>query len=318
LSIEDDEVRSFDEVGARSTPMANADEPREPDVHESVIGLLLESYGLLGHGWRDALGVEACADDAPWNTSRELTEMSAPGDTLISFGENAAVLAGQAIRQHIGTLTRAYGPDPEMPDGGPEAHRWPHAAVYAPARAIAEGTALVGWLLDPEPERAERVQRAAQFALWSSPKRWRDTIEAAGLNVSADDNGTPMLALGEGARPLAPGALVKAVHGRRPQEKNSRWSKLLHNDPGLLAPMATIRFVSDGAYIGSQIREDQHLTLALDLTELIRTAGARQAAYWGRRVGTLPDACDRVRDNISTVLPGVEQFVQVRARAVFE
>ncbi|MGD9989343.1 hypothetical protein [Pseudonocardia sp.] len=308
MSLQDDEVRCPEVAG----------ETGAADVHESVLGLLVESYGLLGQGWRDALTVQECADDAPWNAGRELTDVGEPGDVLISFGENAAVLASQAIRQHIGILTRAYGSDPEVPDGGPEAHRWPHAAVYAPARAIAEGTALVGWLLDPEPGRAERVQRAARFALWSSPGRWTNTIETAGLSVGVDDNGTPMLETGEGARPLSPGTLVRAVHGSRAQRKNSRWSKLLHNDPGLLAPLASIRFDREGAHIGSQIREDQHLALALDLTELIRRAGARQAAYWGRSAGSLPEACDRVRDSISPVLPDVELYVQVRARAVFE
>ncbi|TQM09787.1 hypothetical protein [Pseudonocardia kunmingensis] len=308
MSLQEEEVPGPD-VGS---------EPEAPDVHESILGLLIESYGLLGQAWRDALAVQECADDAPWNTCRELTDMGGPGDTIISFGENAAVLSGQAVRQHIGILTRAYGSDPEVPDGGPEAHRWPHAAVYAPARAIAEGTALVGWLLDPGPGRAERVQRAARFALWSSPGHWTDIIETAGLTVGVDDNGTPMLASGEGARPLSPGALVKAVHGGRAQSKNSKWSKLLHNDPGLLAPLASIRFDRGGAHIGSQIREDQHLALALDLTELIRRAGARQTAYWGRSAGSLPEACDRVRDSISPVLPDVELYVQVRARALFE
>ncbi|MHA6628914.1 hypothetical protein ACU61A_26045 [Pseudonocardia sichuanensis] len=40
-------------------------EPEAPDVHESVLGLLIESYGLLGQGWRDALAVQGCADDLP-------------------------------------------------------------------------------------------------------------------------------------------------------------------------------------------------------------------------------------------------------------
>jgi hypothetical protein len=178
----------------------------------------------------------------------------------------------------------------------------------------------VGWLLDPDPDsdRAERILRASRFALWSSPKGWRTTVEAAGLAVRSDERGTPMVWTDEGSRPLSVGSLIKIVHGKEAVSCNSRWSKLVHNDPDLLAPLATIRFAAKGAYIGSQIREDQHYTPALNLTVLLRTAGERQAAYWGRSAADLPEACDRVIASITPVLPDVEAFVAQRAAAVFE
>src|SRR5947209_17047621 len=66
----------------------------------------------------------------------------------------------QAVTQHLGLLGRAYWLDPADPDGS-EGRRWLHAAPFAPARAAMEGTAMSGWLLDPEPDPDERVRRGA-------------------------------------------------------------------------------------------------------------------------------------------------------------
>jgi hypothetical protein len=295
----------------------NAGPEPKPNVHESVLGLLVENYAMVCAAWRSMLRVNVVSQHAPWNHARELTEMGGDADTLISFGENAAVLAAQAVGRHLGALARLYGPDPLVEPGAPDPDRWPHAAAYAPARAICEGTALIGWLLDPEPARPERIARAARFALWSSPKRWRDTIVGAGLAVSEDDNGTAVVCIGANPAPLSVGSLVKVVHGPAAVKRNSKWSKLLHNDPGLLAPLATIRCVGEGLHIGSQIREDQHLRLALDLVALLQTAGERQAAYWGRNAAELPEACERVRATIEPVLPAIEAWQRQRDAVLF-
>jgi hypothetical protein len=127
-----------------------------------VLGLLGDTYGLLRQAWWASLRARDCADDAPWNTWHDPDgQHGGAGDVLIRAGEHSAIMSAQLITRHLGLLGRAHGPDPAVPQGGPESDRWPYSAVYAPARAIAEGSGLVGWLLDPAAGRPERVRRGA-------------------------------------------------------------------------------------------------------------------------------------------------------------
>jgi hypothetical protein len=123
---------------------------------------------------------------------------------------------------------------------------------------------------------------------------------------------------GKGSGPLAPGNAVKLVHGGRMARTTQRWSKMLHNDPGLLGPRSTLRVGERCAYIGSQVREDEHLELARDIAALLRTAGKRQATYWGRSAAELLKACDRATVSIGDVLPDVAAYVDARHALMFE
>lgn len=293
-------------------------------IQQQTLGLLAGIYGLLRQAWWVSLRVQDCAVAAPWNTWHDADDPHGEWrDVLIRAGEHSAIMAAQAITRHLGLLGRAYGPDPAVPQGGPETDRWPYSSVYAPARAIAEGTGLVGWLLDPDAERDERVRRGAALALWSNPGDWTQYVQSAGLEVRRDPrpdglDGPPYVWTGEGSRPLAPGNVVKLIHGSRFARSTQRWSKMLHNDPGLLGPRSTLRVGEMGAYIGSQVREDEHLELARDIAALLRTAGQRQAAYWGRGAAELLEACDRATSSIGEVLPDIAAYVDARHARMVE
>lgn len=293
-------------------------------VQQLTLGLLVDTYGLLRQAWWASLRVQECADDAPWNTWHDDDDPRGEArDLLVRAGEHSAIMTGQAITRHLGLLSRAYGPDPAVPEDGPDADRWPHSAVYPQARAIAEGTALFAWLLDAGADRAERVLRGARLTLWSNAGKWADDVEAAGLEVRRDPRpegrqGPPYVWAGEGSGPLTPGNVVKIVHGRRASDDSQRWGKMLHNDPGVLGPRSTLRIGETGAHLGSQVREDEHLELARDITALLRTAGQRQAAYWGRSAAELVEACDRATASVGDVLPDVAAHVKERHALLYE
>jgi hypothetical protein len=97
-----------------------------------------------------------------------------------------------------------------------------------------------------------------------------------------------------------------------------RWSKLLHSDPGLLGPRSTLRVGETGVHIGSQAREDEHLELALNVAALLRTAGERQASYWGRSGEDLVNACERATASVTGVLPEITAYVEARQTLLFE
>ena len=57
----------------------------------------------------------------------------------MQYAEDSAMLAAQAVTQHLGLLARAYWLEPSNPQG-PERRRWLHGAPFAPARAVIDGT----------------------------------------------------------------------------------------------------------------------------------------------------------------------------------
>lgn len=279
----------------------------------SVVDLLVSSYVRLRNAWVEAHRIEDCAPDAPFHQWRDLGE-DAPvtaRDVLMGYGETAGSLAGRAVQQHLGLLARAYWLDPAEPDG-PESGRWPHAAAFGPARAALESAALVCWLLDPEPDPDERVIRAAQLGLWSQPTAWEHRIRASGLDVRRTTDGTRYLWTQEPSRPLSQSTIIRAVFGRRGADLYGRWSKLLHNDPPATAGRATLRVEGEGLYIGSVLREDEHIELAADLAEVLAVAGRRQAEYFGRTGEPLLSACAEVTSYMREVLPAIAEQVTAR------
>jgi hypothetical protein len=246
------------------------------DDGPSVLDGLVDVYLELRDAWRAALLERDCSADAPWQQWRDQSEDTAitARDLLMQYVEDSGILAAQAVTQHLGLLARAYWLDPASPDG-PEGSRWLHAAPFAPARAVLEGTAMTGWLLDPAPGPDERVQRGAALALWSHPRKHEADILAAGLTVERDDKDVPFVSSGEDSRPLTISAMVKAVHGRRRVSLHARWSKLLHNDPGETAPRTVYRLEANGRIGSGIVREDEHLVLAGEVAELLAEAGQR-------------------------------------------
>jgi hypothetical protein len=169
---------------------------------------------------------------------------------------------------------------------GPEPDRWPFSAVYTPARAIGEGTAMAGWLLYPDADRSERVYRGAALTPWSDPGGWTEIVEAAGLEVRRDR-------LPDG-REGPPYVWTGTARGR------SRWAAR----PASCTAVASRAGCSAGASCCTTIRACSALAprsgwasrapssvrslartttwgLARDLAGMLRTEGERQAAYWG-------------------------------------
>ncbi|MEA2959747.1 MAG: hypothetical protein QOJ58_5748 [Alphaproteobacteria bacterium] len=279
-----------------------------------VLDALVGTYVELRDAWRAALLGQDCSRDAPWQRWRDQ-----PEDTpmtarylFMQYAEESGMLAAQAVTQHLGLLARAYWLDPADPDGS-EGRRWLHAAPFAPARAAMEGTAMSGWLLDPEPDPDERVRRGAALALWSHPTEWEGDVRAAGLVVGTDERNVRFVRTGEDSRPLSIGAMIKAVHGRRRADLYSRWSKLLHNDPRTTATRTTYRRDADGRTGSGIFREDEHLALGTEVAGLLAEAGRRQADYFGRTAAPLVETCTGIATTIDAQLRGVAAEIEARA-----
>lgn len=106
--------------------------------------------------------------------------------------------------------------------------------------------------------------------------------------------------------------MVKAVHGRSPVRLHSQWSTLLHNDPGETAPRTVYQLEPEGRTGSGVFREDEHLTLAREVAELLAEAGQRQAHYFGRSAGPPLDTCAAIVDMISQQLPAVTAQMEAR------
>ncbi len=282
-----------------------------------MLDILVGIHLQLRDTWRAALLERDCSADAPWRQWRNQPE-DAPittRDLFMQYTEDSGMLAAQTITQHLGLLARAYWLDPADPDG-PERGRWLHAAPFAPARAVLEGTAMTGWLLDPALDPDERVRRGTALALWSHPRKYEADVKASGLEVRRDRNDVPFVWSGEGSRPLTISTMVKAVHGKRRTSLHARWSKLLHNDPGETALRTAYRLEPDGRIGSGVLREDEHLVLASEVAQLLAEAGQHQADYFGRSARPLVDTCSAILDAIRQQLPAIA--AQIKARDAHE
>ncbi|QQQ80191.1 hypothetical protein IOD16_18480 [Saccharothrix sp. 6-C] len=286
-----------------------------PDLPPTVADVLVEVYGSLRRVWRDALLVTECSPDAPWNREADglrRDDLTFAQALFASCCEDAAVLAAQAVTQHLGLLARAYWLDPVEPDG-PEHRRWLHAAAFAPARAVMEGTAMTGWLLAPLATSEERVLRGAMLALWSKPKSWTGRAAEAGLTVErTPEANVPFVRVDHFSKPLSLTTMIKEVHGKEAPGTYGRWSKLLHNDPHAIGPDTVFRLDGEGMFGGYRFREDDHLALAATVARMLLAAGERQAAYFGRSADTLIDECEAVVAVVEAQLPAVVEAMQAR------
>jgi hypothetical protein len=271
----------------------------------------------LRNAWRATLLERDCSVDAPWQHWRNQPE-DAPitaRDFLMQYAESSGMLAAQAVTQHLGLLARAYWLDPGNVDGS-EGDRWLHAAPFAPARAVLEGTAMTGWLLDPASEPSERVRRGAVVALWSNPGKYAADVEAAGLEVRRDENNVQFVWSGEHSRPLSISAMIREAHGKDRVSLHARWSKLLHNDPGQTAPRSAYQWERNGVIESGIFCEDEHVKLAGDVALSLSEAGQRQADYFGRSAENLIAHCAEIFNTTKQQLPAIT--AQMAARAARE
>jgi hypothetical protein len=299
----------------------DADGQDEPEAGVELLTFLVSAYRTLQDRWKTAFFDQDCGQDAPWSTLidtslAEDTPMT-PGEQLMWHAEETAVVAALAVGHHLGLLARAYWFDPLDPDG-PVSGRWLYSAPYASARAIAEGTAMVRWLLDPEPDREERVRRGAVLALWSDAGYWEPIVRAAGLDVGREQRpdgteGPPFVRLDETSRPLSQNRLIKLGHGRKGTSVYGRWSPLVHHDPRATFRRSSYRLEpNQGRFLGSIKREDEHLEMAAQVAAYIGSAAEQQGAYFGRDVSDVVVEVERVSQLVGEGLPIVRAQIDAR------
>lgn len=265
-------------------------QPDGDDVASLVLDVLVGFYIDLRGAWRAALMEHDCAADAPWSRWRDLPDDApiAGRDVLMQYAEQTAMLAAQAITHHLGLLARGYWLEPSDPHG-PDRGRWLHGAPFAPARAVIEGTSMIGWLIDPSLEPDERVVRGAMLGLWSHRATWEGHITDAGLTLGQDDRDVPVVLTGANPKPLSQRTMIRAVHGNRWYDTYQRWSKLCHHDPRATARLFDLQVEAEGATAQGIVREDEHVALVAEVAALLREAGQRQADYFGRTVSPDPE-----------------------------
>jgi hypothetical protein len=158
----------------------------EPHITEFMV----QTYGALERTLGDlAIGSEGSP------SKRWQADTQQPGrlyeQALRQYAEMAAVQAESAAIAHLRLLARAYWPNLANPD--PEDQEdWPSEAVFPPARAVLEGLAIVGWLLNPDVEGDERRDRVSRLMVWST-RDWVEVVEKAGAVVPRDKRGKPIL-----------------------------------------------------------------------------------------------------------------------------
>lgn len=286
-----------------------ATEDEAPFVLDELVRVFLG----LRDAWRAALNVRECADGAPWQWASEEPDdvPITAADMLIMSAQESGMLAAQGVTQHLGLLARAYWLDPADPDG-PESDRWLYGAPFAPARAVIEGTAIVGWLLDPSIEHSERACRGAMLGLWSRPSEWEDDARAAGLDIRTDERGVRFVWTGEGARPLSLHTMIKATHGAKVTRTYGRWSKLLHYDPHLIG-RGTCYLMEDRGRVGVGVmREDEHLVVAAEVASALAAAARAQAGYFGRSAADLLRMSEEIVTMVQAQFPAVTDVVTSR------
>lgn len=295
------------------------DELDAPEPGVELLTFLVSAFRTLQDRWERSFSDQRCAPEAPWSLLIDDTlpdnEPMSPSEQLMWHAEETVVVAAQAVGHHLGLLARAYWLDPLDPHGSPSG-RWLYSAPYASARAIAEGTAMVRWILDPVLQRNERVRRAAVLALWSDPACWEPVVRAARLDVGHQVRpdgslGPPFVRLDERSRPLSQTKLVNMGHGRRGSSAYGRWSPLVHHDPRATFRRSTYRVEpGHGRFLGVIRREDEHLEMTAEVAAFVGAAAEQQGAYFGRDVTDVIVEVKKVRRLVSEALPIVRAQIE--------
>jgi hypothetical protein len=135
------------------------------DDRPQVLTALMHGYNRISEAWAAVLADTDSAPDSPHMRWRDVPngDPTMAWHQLLQGGEIAASATANAVRAHLALLSRAYWPDVLTDRDDPI--QFP--AAYPPARAVMEGTAVVGWMFDPVISPQDRAQRAAQLLLWS-------------------------------------------------------------------------------------------------------------------------------------------------------
>jgi hypothetical protein len=135
------------------------------DDRPQVLTALMHSYNRISEAWAAVLADTDSAPDSPHMRWRDVPngDPTMAWHRLLQGGEIAASASASAsasanaVRAHLSLLSRVYWPDVLTDHDDPI--QFP--AAYPPARAMMEGTAVVGWMFDPVISPRDRAQRAA-------------------------------------------------------------------------------------------------------------------------------------------------------------
>lgn len=305
--------------------MSTNDSP-DDDNGSGLLDFLSTSYRTLQDRWVEELAEQNIAPGAPWSHLLDVKldddKPITSAETLMWNAEEAAVIAGQSVGHHLGLLARSYWRDPLYPEGSPVSSRWPYTAVFACGRAIAEGTAMMRWILDPNTNRSERTRRAAVLLLWSDANYWEPVVEDTGLTVSREERadgsvGPPFVKIDDRSKPLSLFQMIRLGHGRRGTGVYGRWSPLVHHSPRETVRRSRYRLeLGQGRFVSTQIREDEHLELLNQLAEYVAEAAIQQGLYFGRDASPVADITAEVRFHVSEALPSVSEQVRIREESL--
>jgi hypothetical protein len=315
------------ETGAMSSPR-NLDAPQNPLLvvgrgqavtEPHVTEYLADCYRRIREAIVALMQAAPFRDNPSNDWRHELRRVPSDAQTsILTYIEQTASHAASAARLHIVLLERAYWPNPINPRAE-DPEDWPGESVYPPARAALESLAIVGWLMQPDVDTAERMRRTGELMLWSAPRDWRRVLEEAGVAVDrtpATDVAPPghwFVKRDESSKPLTWTRMMEDVFGRAGASTYGKWSKLSHSDPKRTAELNRWTPRPGGGFdVKRVLREDEHLTVVADLADAASAAGIRFADYLGRPAFQLTTTCREISESSRR---GVERAAaHIRAR----
>lgn len=288
------------------------------------------AYCSLRDAWQAMSTDEDCDEAAPWNQWLQ-DEGDSPvteREMLLQAAQLAAADAGKSVLHHLRLLARAYPPNaPTETDVNP--NNWPGFASYTLARAVLEGAAVIGWLLQSDPD--ERCLRSARLHLWSacelrngrshppagqpgSVEAMRAIVEGAGFRVR--ETGRPTdgvrdiaVIVNESPRPFYTSETVRALLGQQGKAYYHGWSGTAHHAPWALTPWTSFRRADDdmGLSLSTFIFEDKHVELAADVATVLRAAGVAVGDFYGRRTSAYIQTCTDVDVHLRPQIGNIRQ-----------
>ena len=299
-----------------------------------MLVVLANAYTALGQAWKEALENPVNDSSAPyaallagrgrWEPSvvrgdggagdPEPSNIGATRSTLGLAAESTAVSAAIAIQAHLALLCRAYW---SGPPGSPD-NIISSPAIYPPARAVLEASAVIRWALDPTLTVDVRAERAAEFMLWSqaatgrADAEWQHIVSAAGFDVRSTRRRPDVFQLAGQASPLTLTKMIHAAHGDSMTDVYRLWSTASHPDPIDLTEGALyVGNVVGGIGVARFIREDDHVEVAALVADIVANTVHTISAYFGR-IGDSAARCRAIECELSDFLATVTDLVDYR------
>jgi hypothetical protein len=288
------------------------------DDRPQVLTALMHGYNGISEAWAAVLADTDSAPDSPHMRWRDVPngDPTMAWQRLLQGGEIAASATANAVRAHLSLLSRAYWPDVLTDRDDPI--QFP--AAYPPARAVMEGTAVVGWMFDPVISPQDRAQRAAQLLLWSQAATgrhdagWHEVATAAGFDIRASRKRpeSRFVWTGEGSEGLKITRMIAAAHGTDGADLYREWNPVTHPDPIALAERATVTLYRRGYGVGGLIREDRDVEVCAHVADMVAAGIETIAAYYGKSAARADDCHGIALVMREHLLPHVVEAIKTR------